>query len=200
MFTGIIKDTGVINSLDVVGPGKRFSISSNFLFNEIVQVGDSIAIDGCCLTIERIERDKFTFFISNETLSKTNLSALEVGDRVNIEPALRLQDRIGGHLVSGHVDGVGAVIDVRKEGESLRVEFSFPEEFSKYIVNKGSITIDGISLTTCEVDKNTFCVYVIPHTINQTQPRTWKVGSKINLEIDTIARYLEKLTLFGESN
>lgn len=160
-----------------------------------VKLGDSIAVNGICLTVVGYDSVHFTAEAMAETLNKTNLSELTRGDQVNLERALRLSDRLGGHLVSGHVDGVGIITKQTKHDIAIVSEISYPTEMGKYIIAKGSIAIDGISLTVVDVSARTFSVSLIPHTRGLTTLGLKKIGHKVNLEADMIAKYLEKLNL-----
>ena len=190
MFSGIIADIGTIARVAVRDGGLRLSIGTRTLGMDDVQLGDSIAVQGVCLTVVKIEGNLFEVDVSRETLNVT--VGLETqGRQVNLEKALRLSDRLGGHLVSGHVDGVGEVTALTDLGESCKLSVRAPQELAKYIAVKGSITINGVSLTVNEVKDALFSVNLIPHTLSVTTLKQLHAGSKVNLEIDLIARYVE---------
>lgn len=192
MFSGIIADVGVIKSAQDRDGGLRLTVATNVLGMEDVQLGDSIAVNGVCLTVVAIEGSDFTVDVSRETLNCTvGLDAQ--GRRVNLEKALRLSDRLGGHLVSGHVDGVGEVVSFDDIGESWKLVVRAPQPLSKYIAVKGSITVNGVSLTVNEVEGPVFSINLIPHTLKMTMLNELKAGARVNLEIDLIARYVERM-------
>ncbi|NOT19313.1 MAG: riboflavin synthase [Sideroxydans sp.] len=192
MFSGIIADAGLIKSVqDRVG-GLRIMIATEVLGLDDVETGDSIAVNGVCLTVIEIVGNDFIVDVSRETLSCTT-GLGEKGKHVNLEKALRLSDRLGGHLVSGHVDGVGEVIAFNDIGESWRLIVRAPEVLSKFIATKGSITINGVSLTVNRVAGHEFEVNLIPHTLEVTTLNELKTGAQVNLEIDLIARYVERM-------
>lgn len=191
MFTGIITDVGEIIELEQRGD-LRARIKSAYNTSTI-DLGASIASDGVCLTVIALGDDWYDVEISAETVSKTNLASWETGKRVNLERALKVGDELGGHIVSGHVDGVAEIIKMEDEGDSTRISFRAPKELAKFIAEKGSVTLNGTSLTVNEVDGCEFGINVIPHT---QQVTTWgdaKVGDLVNLEIDTLARYVARL-------
>jgi riboflavin synthase len=191
MFTGIITDLGRVK--DIVKDGDtRFTFATAYDM-DTVAIGASIACCGCCLTVIEKGADWFAVQASGETLSKTTLGSWAVGTPVNFERAMSLGDELGGHIVSGHVDGVGEVLEVTVEGESHRFRFRVPEELKKYIAPKGSVAIDGVSLTVNEVEGAVFGVNIIPHTFEVTTFGALKPGSKVNLEIDMLARYVARL-------
>ena len=192
MFSGIIADVGAITHAEDREGGLRLSVSTKALGMDDVQLGDSIAVNGVCLTVVEKKSDSFTVDVSRETLNCT--VGLEAqGARVNLEKALRLSDRLGGHLVSGHVDGVGEVVTFTDIGESWKLVVRAPQALAKYIAVKGSITINGVSLTVNEVDGAVFSVNLIPHTLAVTTLSELRAGAKVNLEIDLIARYVERM-------
>ena len=192
MFSGIIADIGLITRAEDREGGLRLSVATEKLGMEGVQIGDSIAVNGVCLTVVRLEENVFTVDVSRETLDCT--AGLErQGGHVNLEKALRLSDRLGGHLVSGHVDGVGDVVAFNDIGESWRLVVRAPRGLAKYIATKGSITINGVSLTVNHVAGAEFDVNLIPHTLDVTTLNELKAGAKVNLEIDLIARYVERM-------
>ena len=192
MFSGIIADIGTITRAEDRNGGLRLSVSTKALGMDDVQLGDSIAVNGVCLTVVEKKGDSFTVDVSRETLNCT--VGLEAqGARVNLEKALRLADRLGGHLVSGHVDGVGEVVAFTDLGESWKLVVHAPQALAKYIAVKGSVTINGVSLTVNEVNGAVFSVNLIPHTLAVTTLNELKAGAKVNLEIDLIARYVERM-------
>ncbi len=192
MFSGIIADVGTITRAEDRSGGLRLAVETHALGMDDVQLGDSIAVNGVCLTVVAIDKSAFTVDVSRETLNCT--VGLEAqGARVNLEKALRLSDRLGGHLVSGHVDGVGEVMEFTDLGESWKLVVRAPQALAKYIAVKGSVTINGVSLTVNEVDGAVFNVNLIPHTLAVTTLNELKAGSKVNLEIDLIARYVERM-------
>lgn len=192
MFTGIISDIGSIVSATNHGVDKSFAIRTGFDLARI-EIGASIACSGCCLTLVTKNDQDFSVDVSAETLSKTNLGQWKEGTKINLEQSLRLGDELGGHIVSGHVDGLAVLESVTPEGESRRLVFSVPDEFSKFIAPKGSVALDGISLTVNEVDKNTFGVNIIPHTWDVTTIGQRKVGDRLNFEVDMLARYVARM-------
>lgn len=158
-----------------------------------VAIGDSISVNGCCLTVTRLDGSAFAADVSRETLNVTTLGRLRSGDGVNLEKALYAGQALGGHYVTGHVDGIGTVLDIQSDARSHRVTFGVPEELSRYIARKGSVCIDGVSLTVNSVDAHTFSVNLIPHTLQVTIAGAYQQGTQVNLEVDIIARYLERL-------
>jgi riboflavin synthase len=192
MFTGIIEETGKIDALNIKGSSAVIRIRCTKVLEDS-KIGDSIAVNGVCLTATEISGDSFSADISYETLKRTSLAGASAGTRVNLERALTLTTRLGGHIVSGHVDGLGTVDSVIPKGDSYVLRIRFPQEMDKYIAEKGSITIDGISLTVASLNGLTFDVAVIPHTFKETVLSDKRRGDKVNLEADVIARYLEKL-------
>jgi riboflavin synthase len=192
MFSGIIADIGSISQVTDRDGGLRLTIATSALDLSDIKAGDSIAVNGICLTVIAHAVDSFTVDVSRETLyCTTGLDAL--GAPVNLEKALRLSDRLGGHLVSGHVDGVGEVIEFSNLGESWKLEVLAPPELAKYIAIKGSITINGVSLTVNEVNDSRFNVNLIPHTLEMTNLKDLRAGNRVNLEVDLIARYVERM-------
>lgn len=198
MFTGIIEALGSVADLQLRGGEWRMSVHSTVLdFGDVI-LGDSIAVNGVCLTVTKLGGAKFEVDVSNETMQHSTLHELNKGAKVNLEKALTPNKRLGGHIVSGHVDGVGELLALRPDGASIRMDFRAPNVLAKYIAQKGSICIDGTSLTVNAVNGATFSVNIIPHTQTETIIQDYKVGSKVNLEVDLIARYLERL-MQGES-
>lgn len=193
MFTGIVQDLGRVASREMRGVDARLVIASSGLDLANTAIGDSISVQGVCLTVTALTRDSFTADVSHETLSLTTLGELDVGSAVNLEPALRAGDRLGGHLVSGHVDGVALVAGTSRDGDSLRVKVTVPADLARYIARKGSVTLDGVSLTVNEVEGDTFGVNLIPHTQLVTTLGRLQPGARLNLEVDQMARYAERL-------
>ena len=193
MFTGIIQAKGSIREVSSSNEGARLKINSNELNLLDSKVGDSIAVDGVCLTATEVADNWFSADISNETMSCTTFSTLTQGQNVNLEKSLRLNQGIDGHLVSGHVDGVGAVNSIDKDGESIRIKIEVQSDIVKYIAKKGSICVNGVSLTVNSVENNIFDVNIVPHTFLVTTLGELKLNSIVNLEIDQVARYVERL-------
>jgi riboflavin synthase len=199
MFTGIVQEIGAIARIETRGNAGapadlRIEVSFATIARERLNLGDSICVDGVCLTVAALGASSFHADVSGETLRLTTLGAKSAGARVNLEPALRAGDSLGGHWVSGHVDGVAEVLSTTKDARSLRVEFAAPEPLARYIARKGSVTLDGVSLTVNEVDGVKFAVNLIPHTLEVTTLGNLAVGGRVNLEIDTLARYVERLS------
>jgi riboflavin synthase len=192
MFSGIIADAGMIKKVADREGALRLTVATEVLGMDDVALGDSIAVNGVCLTVVEVDGNDFTVDVSRETLDCTTGLELQ-GGHVNLEKAMRLSDRIGGHLVSGHVDGVGEVVAFNDIGESWRLVVRAPEALSKYIAMKGSITINGVSLTVNHVSGNEFEVNLIPHTLEVTTLNELEKGKRVNLEIDLIARYVERM-------
>ena len=193
MFTGIIEAVGTLQKTFQADGEWRFEIAVGDLNVSDVSLGDSIAVSGCCLTVVSKSSNSFSADVSNETMRCTALGELSNGDRVNLEKAMRATDRFGGHIVSGHVDGVGSVTAIESESKSLKITFTVPSPLNRFVAAKGSICIDGISLTVNEVNGNYFTVNVIPHTQLETVVKEYKVGRSVNIEVDLIARYLERI-------
>jgi len=193
MFTGIIQATGQIANKKITGIDASLQVRTKPSFLEDVQIGDSIAVNGVCLTVTTLSNDSFWADVSAETLSHTTLGDFQNGSVVNLEKTLTPTSRLGGHIVSGHVDGVGVVTQCYPDGRSMRVHIRAPEDIAHYIAKKGSICVDGISLTVNTVQNAEFTLNIVPHTLAMTTLKDIKVGLKINLEVDVIARYLERL-------
>ena len=193
MFTGIIQSKGDIKEILSSREGARLNINTNALDLSDSKVGDSIAVDGVCLTVTQLSGDGFTADVSNETLACTTFSGLKQEQEVNLEKSLRANQGIDGHLVSGHVDGIGSVSSVEKDGDSVRIQIEAQNDIVKYIAKKGSICINGVSLTVNRVVKNIFDVNIVPHTLSATTLADLSLNSNVNLEIDQIARYVERL-------
>ncbi len=199
MFTGIIQSIGSITELQPKGGDIALVINTGKLDMSDVELGDSIAVNGVCLTAIALTDQSFIADVSRETLSLTSLGALNKGTKVNLEKALTLQTRLGGHMVSGHVDGLGFVESRHNDGRSEHFVINAPNNIAKYIAEKGSITIDGVSLTVNKIDLNnaSFEINIVPHTLQETIMSGYQVGVKVNLEVDLVARYLERLIQGG---
>lgn len=197
MFTGIIETLGSVLEIEKKSGDIRFVVNVGKLDMSDVSLGDSIAVNGICLTAIAFDEHTFTADVSNETISLTTLKDLKIGSAVNLEKALLPTTRLGGHLVSGHVDGIGVVTDIKQDARSIRIKFKAPSELNKYIAAKGSICVDGVSLTVNSIGANNenFSLNIVPHTQERTIMQYYKVGQKVNLEVDLIARYLESLLL-----
>ena len=193
MFTGIIQATGTVTEIQPADQGVRLRIRCPELHPERWQPGDSVAVSGCCLTALELDAEAFSADLSAETLSRTSLGGVGEGDTVNLEPALALGDRLGGHLVTGHVDGLAEVVRVEPAGDSRVVTFRVPEHLARFVAEKGSVTLDGVSLTVNGVSDAEFEVNLIPHTWQVTTLGTLAPGARVNLEIDLLARYLDRL-------
>lgn len=194
MFTGIVKDIGTVTRIDASRGDPRFYIRTALPL-AAVEMGASIACGGCCLTVVEMDAANgiFAVDVSGETLSKTRLGAWGEGTRINLEPSLKIGDELGGHIVTGHVDGLATLESVRKEGDSHRLRIAVPAEFARFIASKGSVAVEGISLTVNEVDGHVFGVNIIPHTWAVTTLGGAREGDKLNFEIDLMARYAARL-------
>ncbi|MCD6047902.1 MAG: ribE [Gammaproteobacteria bacterium] len=193
MFTGIVETTGKITSLDSQNDCKTFCITPKVKFNDLL-VGESIAVNGVCLTVEKFSDQSFYVTLVPETLRLTNLSQLQLNSEVNLERAMLASSRIGGHFMQGHVDQVGEIVSIEKDGAAaLLIKISIPKHLAKYIIKKGFIGLDGMSITLVDVSDTWFSVTFIPHTISETIVKNYHVGTRINLEVDMFAKYIEKL-------
>ena len=200
MFTGIIEAVGEIKRVEQQQGDVRLTVATANLDLSDAQLGDSIAVNGVCLTAIELTKGQFVADVSNETLFATTMGHVKAGSAVNLECALQAQTRLGGHMVSGHVDGVGLVIERKSDARSIRFSFSMPKELARYVAQKGSICIDGISLTVNTVDDVSFSVNIVPHTLEMTTLGKRQVGDSVNLEVDVIARYLERLVMGSAEN
>ena len=194
MFTGIIESLGKVESLQSVGGDVRLRIGTSLDMSD-VHLGDSIATNGICLTVIEWGENWYAADVSRESLNRTTLGSWKVGQRVNVEKAMLPTTRFGGHIVSGHVDAVGEITVVREDARSIYYEVTAPAEIAKYLAEKGSVTVDGISLTINHLRGNIISLNLIPHTAERTNIGTWKTGAKVNLEVDVLARYIERLML-----
>jgi riboflavin synthase len=197
MFTGIIQALGRLAAREPTGGDQRLWVATPAGWLDDVALGDSIAVSGACLTVVACEDGRFAADVSRETLALTTLGALPEGSLLNLEKSLRLADRLGGHLVSGHVDGLGEVLAIREDARSQRWTLRAPRALLRYVAPKGSITVNGVSLTVNEVGDDTFGVNLIPHTVAHTDFRERRVGDAVNLEVDLVARYVERLLAGG---
>lgn len=194
MFTGLVEETGIINEIKLSSEGAEIKVSAEKIFDDL-KIGDSVAINGVCQTVTSIKNNIFSFIATPETLSITNFKYLSKNDEVNLERAMKADSRFGGHIVSGHVEAIAEVMHITQEGNSTRFCFSVDKNKMKYIVHKGSVTINGVSLTVCDVSKNTFDVSVIPHTLKNTTFKNLKIKDKVNIETDIIAKYVENFMI-----
>jgi riboflavin synthase len=191
MFTGLVETTGTITHIEILGEQSRFTIAIPFA-NELA-LGDSVATNGCCLTVAEFDETSANFDLLAQTLKVTSLGELKVGSVVNLERALRATDRLGGHFVQGHVDDTGSIVDLSVHGQDHRFEVSLPESIHKYCIDKGSIAIDGISLTIAELTENSAVFWITPHTFAHTHLHACLAGKTVNLEADLLAKYTERL-------
>lgn len=198
MFTGIIQAVGQIRTVTPMGTDVKLSIAVGGLDTSDIQVGDSVAVSGICLTVVKADSSHIEAHVSRETLSCT--VGLDSQRQVNLEKALRLSDRLGGHLVSGHVDGVGQVVRFEPAGDCMTLVIRAPQQISRYIAVKGSVAVDGVSLTVNSVEQDTFSINLIPHTLAETSLKQLGIGSRVNLEVDMIARYVERLSQWNDKD
>lgn len=198
MFTGIVEEIGSLKEISIGSGFGNIEIECNKVLEE-TKIGDSIAVNGVCLTVNKINSNSFVADIMGETLDRTNLGRLKDGNKVNLERALKVSDRLGGHIVSGHVDGKGQVLSIDKKDDGTWFTISADKEILKYIILKGSITIDGISLTVAYVDNEIFKVSIIPHTLKNTILAQKIQGSYVNLENDIMGKYIEKFMIFSKT-
>ncbi len=197
MFTGLIQDIGIVQAVKRSKGGMQINITTRLDLSRI-RVGDSVAVDGACLTVVQKADAAFSVEVSEETLRRTTLGGIRNGQEVNLEESLRLSDPLGGHLVSGHVDGTGQILRIVPEGNAIRYHFGAPDSVSRYLIEKGSVAIDGISLTIAALDDHGFQTVVLPHTARSTTLGRKKIGDRVNLENDLIAKYVEKFIRSGE--
>ncbi len=192
MFTGIIEEIGTVNNTNMAGGSGELKVAARLILDD-AKLGDSIAVNGVCLTITRINSSEISFDVSAETLRRSNLGTLKRGSQVNLERALAADGRFGGHMVSGHIDGTGTLAEKRDEGNAIIFTFKAPSIIMHYLIEKGSIAIDGISLTITGLSDESFTVAVIPHSLQQTTLGNLRIGTTVNLENDLVAKYIEKL-------
>ncbi|MEI0567058.1 riboflavin synthase [Brachyspira pulli] len=195
MFTGIVEEIGTVKSVQ----SKVITIEASKIFDDL-HLGDSVAVNGTCLTVSSFDNKIFNADVTQETLNRTNLGSLKNGSKVNLERAMTLSGRFGGHIVSGHIDGVGSIKSMKKDDNSIILTIEVPKHLMKYIVEKGSVAVDGISLTVASLTDNTFSIAVIPHTLKETVLYYKKEGDKVNIENDVIGKYVERLLTFKEDN
>ena len=195
LFTGLIQDIGIVQTVERSMGGMRVTIATRLDLSGI-RDGDSVAVDGACLTVIKKTAGSFSVEVSAETLERTTLDRVQSGQAVNLEESLRLSDPLGGHLVSGHVDGTGQILRILPEGNATRYRFGFPEPMGRYLIEKGSVAVDGISLTIADLDDQSFHAVVLPHTARSTTLGRKRVGDRVNLENDLIAKYVEKFVRF----
>jgi riboflavin synthase len=198
MFTGIVRELGTVVSALDRGGGRVLAVLAPGAAST-TDVGGSVAVDGCCLTAEAVDGDRITFHAVSETLARTTLRRLEPDDRVNVEVALRAGEPLGGHYVQGHIDGIGRVQSVEAEGEGLRVFVEAPDDILRYCVEKGSVTVDGVSLTIAEVANDAFAVALVPHTLEMTTLSELEPGREVNIEADVLAKYVERALSWGQT-
>jgi len=191
MFTGLIEDIGTVETIDRTNDGARLRISSKLATD--LSLGDSIAVNGCCLTATAVDGDHFETEAMNQTLEVTALGTVDQGSRVNLELAMRANDRLGGHIVQGHVDGIGTVASVEDDGFARRIRVELPPELLRYVVDKGSITLSGVSLTVAELGDSWAEVFLIPETLERTNLGDSAPGDRLNVESDVVAKYVERL-------
>ena len=194
MFTGIVEGVGKVISLKEQRESWCLSLSLPFEDNSGLEAGASLAVNGCCLTFRENANEEGSFDLLDETLARTNLGTLKVGDLVNLERSMTANGRIGGHFVTGHIDVVGEVKIFEERGKNLYLRVSLPLEYSKYLVDKGSVSVDGCSLTVCEVEEDSFAIWLIPHTLARTNLNDRKVNDKVNLEFDILAKYVARFS------
>jgi riboflavin synthase len=191
MFTGLVETIGTVAAVSAEPPGKRFSIDASPV-SEGAAIGDSISINGCCLTVVAIDGSRLDFEAGEETLSRTNLDELVVGSGVNLERSLKVGDRLGGHYVTGHIDTLGTLVERRDDPPWAHLRFQLPERYVSQVAAKGSIAVDGISLTVVDADESSFTVALIPHTLEATTLGGRSVGDRVNLETDVLAKYVQR--------
>ena len=200
MFTGIVKRLGIIEEILIKNDSGRIIISIEDNFEQKIKIGDSIAVNGTCLTVSKISNKNYFFDVLSETFSKTNLKDLKSGNKVNLESGLAVGDILGGHIVTGHIDCTGSVTEIKEINRDWKFTFSLPKEFIVLLVMKGSITVDGVSLTVAEITDKTFSVYIIPHTFENTIFSNYDIGKKVNLEMDLLGKYVQRILKHGGDN
>lgn len=198
LFTGIIEEKGTVTNITKTSSEAKITISAKKIFSDL-KLGDSVAVNGVCLTASAISENTFTADVMNETFSRSSLAYLKKGSHVNLERAMLCNGRFGGHIVSGHVDGTGTITDIQKDSNAIWYTISADSNIMKYIIEKGSVAIDGISLTVARVTAKNFSVSIIPHTSSETILSEKKCGDTVNLENDVIGKYVEKLLVFNEN-
>ncbi len=199
MFTGIIEELGMVENTKSISGGISLKISANRVLEDI-SVNDSICIDGVCLTVTKVEKEGFWIDAVGATLQKTTFAEIKNSQQVNLERSVRLNDRLGGHLVQGHVNGIGTISEIQKLGENYLVKIEIPEDLEKYLIKEGSIAINGISLTIADVNDNIVLISIIPHTWKNTTLKHKKINDNVNIEIDILAKYVEKLLTKDKSD
>ena len=197
MFTGIVETTGEVANLKVTEAGGRLELKIPFARE--LELGESVAVNGCCLTVAAADEanEIISFDLLQETLRLTNLGDLRPGDPVNLERALRADARLGGHFVQGHVDATAELLDYSEDGQDHRLKVALPQDFARYVISKGSITVDGMSLTVALLEEDSFTIWITPHTHAVTNLRIREKGQRVNMEFDVLAKYMERLTQFG---
>lgn len=197
MFTGLIEEIGIVQSVHHNGESAVLSLNAHTVISDL-RIGDSVSTNGACLTVTSFSTSGFTMEAVAETMQRTNLSELSIGDKVNLERALKMGDRLGGHLLSGHIDGTGTIKQISEEGNAYIVSIKTHPSILKYIIEKGSIAIDGISLTVMNLEESSFRVAIIPHTSHKTTLINKKAGTTVNIECDMIGKYIERFVILGE--
>ena len=192
MFTGIIEETGKIIKISSISNGKQFKISSSKILTDL-QVNHSVAVSGVCLTVISVNKGSFSVEAVGETLKKTTLAKMKQNQSVNLERAIQMNDRIGGHLIQGHINGIGKIKKINKKGENWYLEVVIPKELNAYVIDEGSISIDGISLTIAYLENTNIGISIIPHTFKNTIIPSYKAGKDVNIEVDFLAKYVEKV-------
>lgn len=197
MFTGIVEEIGIVKAIMPGANSIKLSIKANKVLTD-TKLGDSIAVNGVCLTVTFLANDYFVADVMPESMQKTNMGLLKIGEKVNLERALTLNSRLGGHIVSGHIDGIAKIIEIQKEDNATRVTIKATDKILKYIISEGSVTLDGVSLTVATLNKDSFTVSLIPHTAEVTTLLNKSIGAVINVENDVIGKYVERLLNFTE--
>ncbi|MCZ6516235.1 MAG: riboflavin synthase [Gammaproteobacteria bacterium] len=200
MFSGIVNAIGTVARVDAIDMGCCLRVSTGALRLDAVQIGDSISVNGVCLTVIALHADAFDADVSVESLDRTTLGELHSGDPANLELALTLAQPLGGHLVTGHIDGVAEIVSTAQQGTSRRLKLMAPAELGRYIASKGSVAIDGVSLTVNAVDGSGFEVMIVPHTLESTIISDYRDGTRVNIEVDMIARYLERILQYTDAS